>query len=502
MIAAARASPSSSASIALVRAYGVLLPITALPASPVLGDLGPAAHVFCRWLRDAGATLWQVLPVGPFGPGHSPYASPSSFAGNPLLISPQLLVEEGLLAQEDLAGAPPAGRTVEFGALPWRWELLHRAYRAFRESRWQLEAFQGFCQTHAFWLEDWALFSVASQRFGAPFWSWPAPLARREPAALAAFAAEHHEALEEARFLQFLFFSQWERLRREAHPLQLFGDLPFFVAAHSADVWSHPELFELDEALRPRFVAGVPPDYFASEGQLWGNPVYRWSAHEATGFAWWRQRIHHQLALFDLLRLDHFRAFAAAWHVPAEHTTARHGQWVPGPGERLFAAVGQGLPLVAEDLGIITEDVVALRERLGIPGMAVLQFAFDPRERSAFLPHNHRENLVVYTGTHDNNTTLGFWEEEATPEQKAFFAAYTASHEPVHRAMIRLAMASVAKLAVIPAQDILGLPSSCRLNRPGVAEGNWGFRLLAGELTAEHARFLRTLADLYQRLPG
>jgi 4-alpha-glucanotransferase len=485
-----------------MRAFGVLLPISSLPDSPLLGDLGPPAYAFCQWLKDAGASFWQVLPLCPLGPGDSPYAAPSTFAGNPLLISPQLLLEEGFLQPQDLADAPPAQRWAAYEGMAWRWQLLKRAFCAFQEKGLLAEDFALFCQNHQDWLEDWALFSVASQLYGSPFWTWPAPLAHHQPEALAQLAKAQPQALEEARFYQFLFFRQWEKLRQAAFPVQIFGDLPFFVAAHSADVWSQPHLFKLRKDLRPRVVAGVPPDYFSPEGQLWGNPVYNWEAHEAEGFAWWLRRLHHALRLFDLVRLDHFRAFVAAWEVPADHAHARQGQWVAAPGRELLQSLGQHHRLVAEDLGFITPDVVALREELGLPGMAVLQFAFDPSQRSSFLPHNHRENLVVYTGTHDNNTTQGWWEEEASRPQQEFFRAYTALQEPIHQAMVRLAMASVARLAIIPVQDVLGLPSSCRLNRPGSSQGNWRFRLLSQELTQEHAQWLRQLAELYQRLPA
>lgn len=485
-----------------VRAFGVLLPIFSLPESPVLGDLGPSAYRFCAWLKAAGASFWQVLPVGPLGAANSPYASPSSFAGNPLFVSPELLVEEGLLQPEDLTDAPAASRQADYSRLSWRWRLLHKAFGVFRRTGWRQEDFDRFCQQNSSWLEDWAMFSVASELYGGPFWAWPQPLTQRQPEAMAALARQQGERLEQAKFFQFLFFSQWQALRQAAAPVRLFGDLPFFVAAHSADVWSHPHLFKLDSGFRPRAVAGVPPDYFSADGQLWGNPVYAWDAHEAENFAWWHNRLRHALQLFDLVRLDHFRAFAAAWEVPADQNTARGGKWVAAPGKRLLQSFGSASRWVAEDLGFITPEVVALREELGVPGMAVLQFAFDPRERSSFLPHNHRENLVVYTGTHDTNTTCGWWEEEASPEQRAFFRAYTASHEPPHRAMVRLAMASVAKLAIIPVQDLLGLPASCRCNLPGTAEGNWRFRLLAGELSEAQAQEVRELATLYQRLPA
>lgn len=484
----------------LMRAFGVLLPITALPGGAVLGDLGPWAHRFVEWLQQAGASYWQVLPVGPLGPGNSPYAAPSTFAGNPLLISPEFLVEDGLLPGEALNREAPSSRFVLYEQLPKRWQMLAEAFSHFEATRWREDEFLAFCSQEASWLEDWAVFATAQAVYGNPFWHWPAELLFRNPKALANFCASYARELEKARFYQFLFHLHWQKLRQRLGPVKLLGDLPFFVAASSADVWSHPQLFKLDPQLRPKVVAGVPPDYFSRQGQFWGNPVYNWEAHEATGFAWWRARLERVLKLFDVVRLDHFRGFAAAWEVPANAPNASEGNWVRGPGLALFQALGENLPLVAEDLGFITPDVVELRDKLGVPGMAILQFAFNPEEKSSFLPHNHRENLVVYTGTHDNNTALGWWEEETTPQQRAFFRAYTGSEEPAHLALIRLAMASVARLAIIPMQDVLGLPSSCRTNRPGTGEGNWRFRLLPQELTSEAAAFLHSLADIYQRL--
>lgn len=483
-----------------MRAFGVLLPITALPGGPILGDLGPWAHRFAQWLQEAGASFWQVLPVGPLGSGNSPYAAPSTFAGNPMLISPELLVEEGLLPPEAIKAEEPSSRFAIYEQLPKRGEALAYAYKRFLETRWREDEFFSFCSREKAWLDDWALFSVARKIYKEPFWHWPKELAFRNPKVLADFRASYAEEVEKARFYQFLFHLHWQKLRHHLGPVKLLGDLPFFVAASSADVWSHPELFKLDFQLRPSVVAGVPPDYFSAHGQLWGNPVYNWEAHEATDFAWWQARLRRALGLFDLVRLDHFRGFVAAWEVPAGAPNAQGGSWVKGPGLTLFQAIGENLPLVAEDLGFITPDVLELRDNLGLPGMAILQFAFNPQERSTFLPHNHRENLVVYTGTHDNNTVLGWWEEEATPQQRAFFRAYTGSEEPVHVAFIRLAMASVAQLAIIPMQDVVGLPSSCRINRPGTSQGNWRFRLLPQELTTEAATFLRDLADMYQRL--
>ncbi|GBC79614.1 4-alpha-glucanotransferase [bacterium HR09] len=482
------------------RSYGVLLPVTSLPESPILGDFGPQARRFGQFLKSAGAHFWQVLPLNPLGPGSSPYSSPSSFAGNPLLVSPVLLCQEGLLDPSDLAGMPPATREAQYEKAYLRERLLALTFARFQKTGWHAAEFNTFCQRQAWWLEDWAIYAVAKKAFhGAPFWQWPEDMAHRRPQALQHFASQNREDIEKVKFEQFLFQHQWEKLRADLAPLQIIGDLPFYVALDSADVWAHLELFNLGPDLRPLAVAGVPPDYFSPDGQLWGNPTYRWDAHQASSFAWWRARLQRALALYDLVRLDHFRGFAAAWEVPAGETTARHGQWVPTPGQELFRSLGGELPFIAEDLGHITEDVIKLRDSLGFPGMAVLQFAFNPRERSLFLPHYHRQNLVVYTGTHDNNTAQGWWEEEATEEVRAYFRAYVGNDDPPHRALIRLAMASVANLALIPMQDVLGLPSSCRVNRPGIPTGNWTFRLLAHELDDSFAPWLHHLAWIYER---
>ncbi len=485
------------------RSFGVLLPLTSLPASPILGDLGPAARHFGDFLKEAGASFWQVLPLHPLGPGFSPYSSPSSFAGNPLLVSPALLCEEGLLNPSDLEGMPPATRQAQYEKAYWRERLLALAFARFQKTGWHAAEFATFCRREALWLEDWSLYAVAKRTFhGTPFWLWPPEIAYRQPQAVQRFASEKQEELEKVKFEQFLFQSQWETLRAELAPVKVIGDLPFYVAPDSADVWAHPELFQLGPDLRPLVVAGVPPDYFSPEGQLWGNPTYRWETHEATAFAWWKARLQRALALYDVVRLDHFRGFAAAWEVPAGEATARRGAWVPSPGKELFRSLGGSLPLIAEDLGHITEDVIRLRDSLGLPGMAILQFAFNPHERSTFLPHRHRNHLVVYTGTHDNNTAQGWWEEETSDDIRAYFRAYVANGEPPHRALVRLAMASVANLAIIPMQDVLGLPSSCRINRPGTPSGNWVFRLLEEELSRDAASWLRHLAWVYDRLPN
>jgi 4-alpha-glucanotransferase len=493
------------------RACGVLLHPTSLPGPFGVGDLGPAAHRYVDWLAEAGASWWQVLPLQSTGHGDSPYAAVSSFDGNPLLISPEALVADGLLAPDDLPREPfPEGR-VDFGrVIDLKERLVALAFRRFRERPPDGLAarYEAFRIENSGWLLDDALFSALKAAHGGAPWSeWPRPLAQREPRALARWRAEHAERVDAEEFAQFLFARQWEALRERARArgLSIMGDLPMFVAYDSADVWAQREWFQLDGDGRPKAVAGVPPDYFSEDGQLWGNPVYDWDALAASNFRWWLDRLGRALALTDAARLDHFRGLCEYWAVPPGDDTARGGRWEPAPGRALLAAARErfgGLPLVAEDLGHITPDVIALRQEFGLPGMAILQFAFDPAVRGAFLPYNHRRDLVVYTGTHDNNTTRGWLEQDASPGEREFFRRYTGCDgtEP-HWAMIRLALASVADLAIVPHQDLAGLGSEARMNAPGTTGANWGWRLLPAQLDgASQARF-RALADTYGRLP-
>ncbi|HVN74889.1 MAG TPA: 4-alpha-glucanotransferase [Thermoanaerobaculaceae bacterium] len=474
--------------MAFARACGVLLHPTCLPGRYGIGDLGPAAHGYLEWLARAGARWWQVLPLNPPGPGAAPYAAMSTFAGNAALISPDLMREDGLLQGADVSAAPEFSPfKVEFDkVVPYKRHLLERAFgrvaaRAHAGIRERSEAFRA---AHASWLREWAVFAALKEATGgASWWTWPDGLALRRAGAVDAWAAAHERDVAFEEFCQFVFFDQWSRLRDKARGLRIgiLGDLPIYVADDSADVWANRGMFRLDGRGRPLAVSGVPPDYFSKTGQLWGNPLYDWEALARSGYAWWVARMRSTFELVDAVRLDHFRGFAGFWEVPAGARTAATGRWVPGPGRRVFDAIRAGLgdlPLVAEDLGVITEDVTELRDSLGLPGMAVLQFAFSPEPRSQFVPYRHRRNLVVYTGTHDNNTTLGWFLGDASPSEKEFVCRYLATDgREIHWDMIRLALSSVADLAIVPHQDIAGLGADCRMNMPSKAEGNWRFRL-------------------------
>ncbi|MCK9240071.1 4-alpha-glucanotransferase [Desulfocurvus sp.] len=499
------------------RASGVLLHVTSLPAAYGVGDMGSAAREFVDFLHAAGQRWWQILPLNPTATvmGNSPYSSPSLFAGNPLLISPEALAAEGWLRLADLGGlpgpAPAAGGRADFAAAQAHREALLGL--AFERARPRLAAHEGFARFVAAhgpaWLDDYACFTVLKARQGgAPWNAWPEPLRRRDPAALAALRRDAAPELDAVRFSQYLFFSQWAALRRHcaARGVGIIGDLPFYPCLDSADVWAHPGCFRLDADLQPTVVAGVPPDYFSADGQLWGNPVYDWQAQAADGYSWWLSRLGHNLAWADLVRLDHFRALAAYWAVPPGAATAREGRWEPGPGEGFLRAARArfpGLPLLAEDLGLITDDVLALRDAFGLPGMRVLQFGLGPdAPDSANALHNHSRASVVYTGTHDNNTTRGWFDDELGPGGRAALADYLGRLPEADEAawtLIRLALLSPAHLAVIPAQDLLGLGSGARMNTPSVPAGNWAWRLGARDLTPALAQKLRHLCRLYGR---
>ncbi|HYK41959.1 MAG TPA: 4-alpha-glucanotransferase [Thermoanaerobaculia bacterium] len=481
------------------RAAGILLHVSSLPSAFGVGDLGPAAVRFLDWAAAAGQSLWQVLPLGPTGAGDSPYGGASAFAGNPLFISPEGLVEEGWLDSLSPAeGFSAAGKLKE--------ALLRRAFEranALPQSRGDFERFRS-APEQAPWLADWSLYEVLHRRAGGAGWiAWDAPLAQRDPSALNEARRSLTEEIEFAEWTQFVFFRQWERLRTEAsrRGIRIVGDLPIYVAHDSADVWAHRELFALDERGFPERVAGVPPDYFSATGQLWGYPVYRWEAHASSGFAWWTERLRTNLRLADAVRIDHFRGFASFWEVPAAERTALNGRWSPGPGRALFDAAakalgGGPLPVIAEDLGFITPDVTELLDELGFPRMKVLQFAFS-QDDSPHLPHRHIENAVVYTGTHDNDTSAG-WARELSDEERERFLLY-AGVDPGAGALLRLAYESVARWAIAPMQDVLELPGSARMNTPGVAEGNWAWRARASDFGAETAARLRRLAAVTGR---
>ena len=491
----------------------MLLHVTSLPSAYGIGDLGPAAFAWVDRLHEAGQGWWQALPLGPTGYGDSPYQSLSSFAGNGLLISPDGLIEDGLLRPADCAGQAFSPIAVDYETVvPFKVRLLEMAWSRFSAgARPDLRpAYEQFCHAHAHWLDDYALFRALKARYhGACYLEWPAELVRRAPAALARARQELANEIELVRFAQFLLFRQAERLKQHAHDrgVRLIGDLPFFVSPDSSDVWANPELFLLGKDHRPTVVAGVPPDYFSADGQLWGNPVYDWDALRRTGYRWWIDRLRALLAQVDVIRLDHFRAFAAAWHVPAGASTARTGQWVRGPGAEFFRAVAKELgtlPFIAEDLGLITPDVTALRDQFHLPGMRVLQFAFDGKADNPYLPDNYAPNTVVYTGTHDNDTTRGWYEalSAGTADRVEVSRALPGAAAEAAPALLRVAWKSVAALAIAPLQDLLNLGNEARMNVPGRAEGNWRWRCTEEMLSARAFEWLRDLTNTSGRSQG
>ncbi len=488
------------------RRAGLLLHLTSLPGRFGIGDLGPEAERFLAWAQLAGQTLWQLLPLAPTGLHDSPYAAASAFAGNPLLISPERLVEEGFLPEAALEGVPrlPKIRVAYAAVRRWKERLLQLSWEHFllkgsARAREDFETFRAARQQSE-WLADWALFAALRSRKGG--WpSWGEGLSFRRPEALAAARSELTDEIAYQEYLQFLFFRQWERIKAEANRrgIAIVGDIPIYMAHDSADVWVHRELFALDAAGRPEFVAGVPPDYFSPDGQLWGYPLYRWDRMETDGFAWWVSRIRMSLSLFDVLRIDHFRGFAACWAVPASERTARNGRWIPVPGERLFRIVRETFPqalIVAEDLGTITEDVRELLERLRIPGMKVLQFAFS-EDDSVYLPHRHVRDCVVYTGTHD--TARGWFAALKKPAKRRVLDYLGGSGRAIEWDLIRAAYGSVADSAIVPLQDVFGLSSEARMNTPGRAQGNWSWRARPEQFTERRAERLRRLAQLTGR---
>jgi 4-alpha-glucanotransferase len=472
--------------------------------------VGPAAFSWVDRLHKAGQSWWQALPLGPTGYGNSPYQALSSFAGNGLLVSPDLLIEEGLLSSRDCeAGRKFSETAVDFDAIiAFKHGLLEKAWSNFGSSPSPnlRSEFDKFCSERAHWLDDYALFRALKFHFkGVDFLDWPEELVRRNPAAIVRARRDLDEKLNQSRFVQFLLFRQGERLKQYAHErgIRLIGDLPFFVSQDSSDVWANPECFQLDPNLRPRFVAGVPPDYFSADGQLWGNPVYDWEALRRSGYRWCIDRLKALLAHVDLVRLDHFRGFCAAWHVPPSAKTARTGQWVPGPGPAFFEAVRSELghlPFIAEDLGLITSDVVALRDKFGLPGMRVLQFGFDGHSDNPHLPENYTSNTVVYTGTHDNTTTRAWFEalpENARQSARSYAAraGVTMGGEEVAWDFIRLAWSSKAGLAIAPFQDLLNLGVEGRMNVPGTTGGNWRWRCTESMLEPSVFERLRELTS-------
>lgn len=503
MTASAEAKPRSGR-----RTAGILLHPTSLPGRYGIGDLGPNAYEWVDALVYAKQSWWQILPLGPTGYGDSPYQCFSAFAGNPYLLSPDKLVEDGLLQPSDLPATTFPAERVDYGpVIQFKNAVLTRAWENFkRGAAPALRAeFESFCHAEQRWLDDYTLFMALKEAHGGASWlTWDAPSRRREPATLQKARADHADAIGRHAFGQFLFFRQWTALKRYANEqgLKLIGDVPIFVSSDSADVWANPELFLLDEERQPKVVAGVPPDYFSATGQLWGNPLYDWAALKQTDYAWWIDRMRATLKQVDLIRIDHFRGFEAYWEIPAGMPTAQVGQWVKGPYDDLFiamqAALGS-LPLIAEDLGVITPEVDALREQFKLPGMRVLQFAFGGATEDRFLPHMYEHNTVVYTGTHDNDTTRG-WYAAITESERDFVRRYLARDgHNIAWDLIRLAWASVADYAIVPVQDVLDLGTEARMNTPGTSSGNWTWRLQPGQLSHATLDRLGDLTTLYSR---
>ena len=491
------------------RSSGILLHPTSLPGQFGSGDFGINSFKFVDWLVSAGQTVWQILPLGEVGPGNSPYMSSSAFAGNILLIDLEWLVKQGWLEAEDLLPVPEfKSERVDYELLkPYRMGKLRLAAQRFLSKRNHRKraAYVEFCSKEKHWLDDYVLFNAVGQHEAGGDWSeWPQELVRRDPQALEAARLRYANEIEFWKFCQWCFAQQWFELKDYANDrgVRIVGDVPIFVAYHSADVWAHQELFELDASGRPTLVAGVPPDYFSETGQLWGNPLYRWDVHEQTGYAWWISRLEHAFRLYDLVRIDHFRGFADYWAVPASALTAIDGIWMPGPGDKLFEAFQQvlgKLPIIAEDLGLITPDVIELRDRFGLPGMRILQFAFGEDERNYFLPHHYVANSVAYTGTHDNDTSLGWW-NSATKHERSFALHYLGcdDHE-INWEMIKALSVSAANTVIYPLQDVLGLNSDHRMNFPGTSEGNWEWRFAWGQLQNWQTRRLSDLTVLHKR---
>lgn len=504
------------------RQAGILLHITSLPGQWGIGELGPHARRFADELAEMAQSLWQVLPLGPTGYRDSPYQTLSSFAGNHILISLDDLVEEGLLDKRKLRGfADLPQEEVDYGrAIPARMKVLESVCRTFqRRAPAELKkSFEKFCEQNAYWLEDYALFWALKQVFELKPWTeWPEELVRREESALARARRRYASRVQQAKILQFLFEEQWRRLRQYCHRkgIRIIGDLPIFVAHDSADVWANPELFYVDARGKLIVQAGVPPDYFSATGQLWGNPLYRWEVHRQTGYRWWIQRMRRVLELVDVVRIDHFRGFEAYWEVPASEKTAVNGRWVPGPGAELFDALIEALgelPIIAEDLGVITPEVVALRERYGFPGMKIMQFGFGDDEGLEHRPDHYPENCVAYTGTHDNDTIIGWFRGKGRRRERRTRAKLTAQCKRVLRFLksdgreinwdfIRALMHSRANTVIVPLQDILGLGSEARMNYPGTDSGNWKWRFTWEKLTDKMKERVRRLTEESGRAP-
>ncbi|MEO0374109.1 MAG: 4-alpha-glucanotransferase [Cyanobacteria bacterium P01_A01_bin.17] len=494
------------------RASGLLLHPTSLPGSMGIGDLGQAAYDFVDFMHQSGQRLWQVLPLGPTAFGHSPYMSYSAMAGNVLLISLERLRDQGLLESSDLeVGVGFRPGTVSYELVDQiKLPLLLKAFQNFRRVATVAtrQAFAEFCRTRIHWLDDYAFFMALKAAHRGTAWNtWELGLVRRDPETLRQWKGKLANEIELHKFLQFEFFQQWSSLRQYANErsIQIIGDIPIYVAHNSADVWSNPEQFHLDpQTGEPALMAGVPPDYFSETGQLWGNPIYRWDRMQADGFKWWLQRFRTMLDYVDLIRVDHFRGFESYWQIRQGENTAINGEWVPAPGVQLFEALNNELgrlPILAEDLGIITPEVEALRDRFGFPGMKILHFAFGSGAGNPYLPHSCPRNCLIYTGTHDNDTTAG-WFSAISADEQQIVSDYVGglSDEGIHWDLIRLALRSVANQVIIPVQDLLGLGSDARMNLPSTAGGNWVWRYDTHDLTDEIRDRLLHLTQIYNRV--
>lgn len=491
------------------RSSGILLHISSLPGKFGIGDLGEPAYHCVDFMADSGTQYWQILPLNPTGFGNSPYQGLSAFAGNPLFIDPEGLVKLDLLSEDDLQDIPRfSQRKVNYAKIAkWKTNIYRLAFDAFlRDSSHSLVSeYKSFCSISAGWLEDFALFMTIREESGFASWDqWPNPLRMRDKAALRAYETTNHQCIEFHKFLQFIFFRQWSQLKEYANSksVKFIGDIPIYVGFNCADVWANPQLFQLDENRQPLAVAGVPPDFFSENGQLWGNPLFDWDVHKKEKYSWWISRVAASLKTVDMVRLDHFRGFAGYYRIPAADITALNGEWIPGPGRHFFTALNNafgGLPFIAEDLGVITPDVEALRDHYGLPGMRILQFAFGSDARHAFLPHNYPRNCVAYSGTHDNNTSLG-WFKTASKKEREFCASYLGFHtRNIAHEMIRAVWQSPAATAIAPMQDFLRLGSWARMNTPSTIGGNWEWRMAPGSLSNKISHWLTEINKVYDR---
>ncbi|GMU86375.1 MAG: 4-alpha-glucanotransferase [Ignavibacteriales bacterium] len=498
------------------RSAGILLHPTSLPGRFGIGDLGPEMYKFIDFLKNAGQSLWQVFPLGPTGYGDSPYQCFSAFAGNPFLISPDLLIKDGYLTESDVADIPPHNPvSIDFGhiiELKTKW--LFTAYKRFSENPnpHDLAEMKKFEKKHKPWLDDYALFMACKEHHGGALWTtWDKDIALRKPSALTAWKKKLSDRIRYQVFVQYIFFKQWLNLKEYVHAqgIKIIGDLPIFIAYDSADLWANKELFSVDEQGKLLSVAGVPPDYFSPTGQLWGNPLYKWKVMEKDGFKWWKDRIRSLLEMVDILRIDHFRGFDAYWEIPGDSPTAETGKWVKAPGKKFFASVIKELgdvPIMAEDLGVITPTVEDLRDTFGFPGMKILQFAFGTGMETKFLPHNFVKNCVVYTGSHDNDTTRGYFENAKHQQTENDIYKTVQNYldyygDEICTKLIRLAYSSVADTVIVPLQDILNLGTGARMNFPGRPSGNWGWRFQWDQIDHRLADYYRYLSHLYERFP-